>query len=67
MTTIGMMTAIAILAPEPSPPLEPEPSPEALRAEGVGDLEFVPETVDVLVVDVSPGCVDVTTNTEAVF
>ena len=69
MTTIGITTAIAIFAglPRPPPPLDPEP--EALRAEGVADVpepDTPEETVAVLVVDVCPPCVDVTTITEAV-
>ena len=39
MATIGIMTAIAILAPELKPPEEPEPDPGALRADGV-ELEL---------------------------
>ena len=36
MTTIGIITAIAIFAPELKP-LEPDPEPEALNADGVDD------------------------------
>ncbi len=64
MTTMGMMTAIAILPPELSPPEDFELDPEALSADGVDD------DYDVLVVstvDVSDAVVgeyiDVTTTT----
>ncbi len=44
ITTIGITTAMAILAPEPRPLEELEPDPEALKAEGVALDE---EDVDV--------------------
>jgi hypothetical protein len=65
MTTIGMMTAIAIFAPEPKPS-EEDPDPEALNAEGVGvALVEVRVVWSVAVADVvSWENVDVTTTTE---
>ena len=68
MTTMGMMTAIAIFAPEDKPPEDPDPEPEALRADGV-ELE-VDEVAVVALVAVSEVVsvlnVDVTTTTEGV-
>ena len=37
MATMGIVTAIAIFAPELSPPEEPDPDPDALNADGVDD------------------------------
>jgi hypothetical protein len=66
MTTIGMMTAIAIFAPEPKPSEEEDPDPEALNAEGVVvALVEVRVVWSVAVSDVvSWENVDVTTTTE---
>jgi hypothetical protein len=61
MTTMGMTTAIAILAPELKPLEEPDPDPDALKADAV-ELELdvsvvlsvaVPEAVVGLKVDVT--------------
>jgi len=65
MATIGMMTAIAIFPPELRPPEPPEPEPDALKAEGVGDVrELVVSPPLVGKLEVSGCCVDVTTMTE---
>lgn len=67
MAAMGMMTAIAIFPPELNPEL-PEPEPDALRADGVGDGRGVVVTpVAVLVKLEVSGCwVEVTTMTEGV-
>jgi hypothetical protein len=55
MTTIGMMTAMAIFAPDLRPPPEFESVPEALSAEGVADDDdevIAEEVVSVLAVGV---------------
>lgn len=67
MAAMGMMTAMAIFPPELNPEL-PEPEPDALRAEGVGDArEVVVIPVAVLVrLEVSGCWVEVTTMTEGV-
>jgi len=64
MTTTGIMTAIAILAPELSPPDPPEPE-VALRAEGVDEAEDVREDVSdvVAVVGLVAEYVEVMTTT----
>ena len=69
MATIGIMTAIAILPPELKPPEPPEPDPEALKAEGVGDAREEVETlvaVFVKVLEFVGSWVDVTTTTDGV-
>jgi hypothetical protein len=60
IATIGMTTAIAILADVLRPLLEPDPDPDALSAEA---LELALEDVDVDVSELVPS-VDVTTTTD---
>ena len=68
MATIGMMTAIAIFAPELKPLECPDPEPDALSAEGVEDA--IDEVCVVAAVAVSElvswAYVDVTATTEGV-
>jgi len=66
MTTMGIITAMAIFPPELRPPLPPDPLPEALNADAVDEeLEvLLAVSLEVRVTEVSPGCVEVTTTTE---
>ena len=70
-TTTGMTTAIAIFAPVVSPPLPPEPEPDALSAEGDDDVVVDVCDEEVAVVgggaEVGAGRVEVTITTEGAW
>lgn len=67
MATMGIITAIAIFAPELSPSEEPDPDPEALNADGVEvALEEVMVKESVAVPGFTGDEYEVTTTTEGV-